>query len=684
MIFFNGKKKPEDKLKSAAAKEPEIIDKDSEEIAEFMEMFERIRTNKEKICMDNYLNIAAYVGRQVMWDNSFNKLVKRNEHNPYIPILNFNLNQRISRLIANKPKWEVEPEYSVDSADEQIARVTQKMINHIEKKFSKQQLRKMIQLWIHLTGICFEEQYWDGKKGNTDFSVYVSDGNDEEYSERPFENKNYRRVKKNQGDVVIDLWNWFEVFIDTNIKSIEETDTLILARLVSNKKIKEIFGADIFDRIKEKNGNSDDEKKNLFNGFNSIFDMVYGTSSIKKEDYTLVFKIYQRESDEYPEGRLLYIIKNQYVYKGINPTPNHQLPIVARYNIESLDSIWKKALTTDCRPLQEEYNSIRTQMRKTRRQSGNLTVLADLDTEIRVEQMKNYPGLIIRGPYYKGTNGASPLFTIDQRMRTDANDLQWQLNTTIDDLKNMLSIRLSSERSYLAERISGVALDKLNQADQTDLAWEIETIESQEIKSMILTLELIRHHYTAERIKSCIGDTFVYGFMDIKKLIVNSLRIEPYSMLPRDIVSKRNLLIQLLTLNPNFFNGISLEKLLEEIEFGGLEDIYAKNERQISKAMEENIRMLAGIYVKVDLLADNHDVEIPVHEDFLKSKELKIYLKSIVKINPLAAYQINENIKQHIAMHYQAKASKEQMQAGMINPNMPAMINNQTAGQAVV
>lgn len=628
---------------------------DADEIKEVMEFYEKSRNYKEKISYKCYLNISAYLGEQMQWDKMYNKLVPDNKYSPYIPILFHNINSRISKITANAPNWEVEPEFSIDSSDEQIARVTKKLITHLEKSKKIQRFRQLVQIWNHLTGCCWKEIYWEHSSGKNDFKAYIDKDSEDIFGDNAPTGKNLIEITKKSGDVEQDIWNWFEVFIDTNLSRFEDAEKVVLVRAINNDKIKRMFGNKILEKTEA--DKSSESANNIYLGFGSLQDMLFNTT-IKTQDTTLVYKIYRKSSEKYPKGQLAFIINNQFVYKGKNPCPTGKIPLIHRYNLETISTIWKKAIISDCRPLQTEFNSIRTQMRKTREDSGNMTVLVEDDSMIRVEQMKNYPITIIRGEF--NANG-TPKFKIEPRIQANGNDLQWQLGAVTDDLKNILSIRLSSERSYLAERTSGVALDKLNQADTSDLAWEITNIETQEIEEMVLMLEYIKEYYSPERIQECIGDTFVLGFKNLKKLISTILKIEPFSMLPRDIATKRKLLIELMNINPNFFAGYSLEKLLKEIEFGGLEDYYARNERQISKAMNENLKMMTGIYVEVNLLTDQHELELPVHEDFVKSKEFSLYIQSIAKKDIQLAYMIQENLQKHIAMTYQAIETRKQM-----------------------
>ncbi len=644
-----------------ALKPEKNIDSDAEEIKEIMEFFEKSRMVKQKFSYECYLNFAAYLGKPMLWDTVGNKLVsdkQYNHTNNFIPILFHNVNSRISKITSNIPNWEVEPEFSIDTADEQVARVTKKLITHLEKTKKLQRFRQQVQIWNHITGCCWKEIFWDYTRGKKDLSVFMDKETENIFVSDIPESRDLIEITKKSGDIEQDIWNWFEVFLDTNLQKFEDAEMCVLVREVNNDKLKRMFGSSILEKV-ETNTNSNKESNNeLYAGFGSFYNMIYNDNVANTQDTTLVYKIYRKANEKYPNGQLAFILNNKFVYKGKNPCPTGQIPLIHRYNQETVGTILKKAIISDCRPLQHEFNSIRTQMRKTREEAGNLTVLVDDDSMIRVEQMKNYPITIIRGEF---NQQGQPKFQLQPRIQVNDSDLQWQLNTVTDDLKNILSIRLSSERTYLAQRTSGVALEKLNQADQSDLGWEINNIEIQEIEEMILMLEYIKEYYSPERIQECIGDTFVLGFKNLKKFISTILKITPYSMLPRDITSKRELLIKLLTINPNFFAGYDMEKLLREIEFGGLEDYYARNERQISKAMIENLKMMSGLYVEVNLLSDNHELELPVHEDFIKSREFELFIKSIAEKDIQTAFIIQDNLNKHIAMTYQAIETRKQM-----------------------
>lgn len=639
---------------------------DAAEIKAYMDFYEKVKTYKINISWEYCLNLANYFGFQAMWDDYAHKLVDCHDYPVWINILYQNINNRISRIVSRSPKWEVEPDFSINSYDEQNARVTQKIIEHFEKNKNLKGLRRKTQIWTHLCASCFQEIYFDKFSGNKKTLAYMSRDTDEiqyDYID------NADEIIESEGDVEIELWNWFEVFYDINIKNFKQANRVMLIRDIPNDKIKEKFGNKILEKINKYKENNKSENKDDIVNVNFSGDYLINTyvglnntESEKTAETTRVYKIYENPSQKYREGRLLYIINGEYVYKGINPSPDNKIPIIHRFNIDTPNSIEKKALTSDLRKLQEEYNSIRSQMKRTRENSGNLTAITDDDSNIRFEQMDGYPGTVIRAPFDIITG--KPKVSIEAPIRADMGYLLEQLNCVKDDIQNIVSLRVSSDRSFIAQRMSGVAMDKLNVVDNDDLAWEISTIEDQEIEVMKLFITCAQKNYSEDKLKQIIGDTYVIGFKNIKDLITNKINIRPFSMMPSDISSKRQYFLQLAQVNPAFLQTIPFHQLAKELEFGGFEDLYARMEKSQAKAMEENrTMMMTGQMVDVDLMKDKHDIEIQVHEDFILTKEYKNIIKFLIKKgNILYAKNFEEIINQHILQHYQAIESRKQME----------------------
>ena len=665
-------------------------------VTEILNFYETSRNAKIRDAQEWYLNIAQYFSVQAQWDTMTNSITSCDDYEIWINIVCYNINNRISRLIARNPKWETEPEFSVAATDEQISRVTEKSTRYIEKTKNKITLRRKIQLWNHLCGQCFEEKYWDkfGGKSTTLAYMNVKDGevqpNYKNFNITLLRQGQIERVDKYEGDNVTALWNPFEVFVDTNIHDIVNAKRILLVREVNNDVICDTFGPKVLIEEKSDKLHSIGLSDNNINNFLNI-----GNSGMATQTTTLVYKYYEKASHKYPEGRLIFIVNNKMVYDGNNPDPDGNLPIIHRFNEDTPNKFWKTAKATGLRPLQVEYCDIRSHMKRTRETSGNLTVFTDDTTDVSVEQIDNYPGLIVR-------NNEDTLFSDKARtsyqgaLQVPISEMDWEMNRVISDVQNHLSIRVVEDRGRLAGASSGVALKTLDIADKEDMNWEIQTIEQQEILSMQYDLMLIKKHYSEDRLKGILGeDTDVFDFKRVSSdYIITQIRIKPYTMLPSDVTAKRNYFLQLAQYSPQHLREISFTTFLKELEFGGLEDHYAREERDSGKALKEN-RIMTNLivdeetgqvypppYINVDMLIDNHETEAHVHKDYVKSNNYKKKLNEIaMKVSPELAEQINTNMRNHIQMHVQAAMNESQIR--MMN-EQAGQTNAESAGQSGV
>nr|HPG30466.1 hypothetical protein [bacterium] len=373
-----------------------------------------------------------------------------------------------------------------------------------------------------------------------------------------------------------------------------------------------------------------------------------------------------------------------------NPTPDYELPVIHLYQKKTPGKFWKLPIVSEIRSLQNEYCHIKTQMKFTRKTSGNLTAFVEGDTQISVEQMKDYPGITIRRKSKTNKNGADNT-RFEGALRTPETSLDWQLKQVKSDIQDILQLYDVYSGRNPSNVTAGIALSQLSQEIPQNLSREVKNCENQISQIINLGIKTVKINYSDERLADLIGEEFdFYYFKNLRDSLNLKIKLTPFSMMPADIISKRQYFLDLARFAPQYLQTIEFDDLLADTEFGGIEDRYAKREKIISKALKEcrkmsecfdkNGNIITPPKLKVDLF-DEHKIEFKVHKEYLASKEWELKKEFIIKnISIQLAIYIEENLKQHLAIHEQGIMSLQAMrQPQLLQPQPSRQVNDEPA-----
>lgn len=607
--------------------------------------FFKISNNYKQLFISQWMiNIAYYLGEQnIAFNKSLNSLVKVPEMNAYKVISNQimpRINNKIARYSTNLPVWEVEPTFSVSPKFKQIARVTQKLINYIERITNEKINKKKILYYVFLTGNCFEKIYIDKVSKDEEYIV------DNNYSiirkDEVVNYESYKIIKKYENKIACEIVSPFNFFVDTDIVDFSQAKRCMVVKYISKEELKNINNEINIDELPTESINI---SNNLWGQiYANFYKRINDGVSFQTRDITKIYEYYQKADDEFPDGLIIYICGNKIIYKGNNYTPNGELPFIHYYDLDNNEYFWKDAITTQAISLQNEYNSIKTQIDLTRRITGLFSIIADKDDEVNIEQHPDFPALLIKTSVFSDRNQAS----IQPQILPNLNYLYSEkedIKRDIDDLFNTHDVSLGRNPKYIS---SGTALAFLSKKDDESLSPFFDNYVNSLTNSMRLKLKFIKKYYPESKIQEiCGNDIFIFDFYNIKDYIIDEqISLKPNSLLPNDINSNREYFLQLAPYLSKFETKRLLKKYPELIEFGGIEDYYNEREISISKAMRENKIMAQGIYVEVIPYIDDNEIELEEHISFFKSNDFKEYIKFIIN-NPehTLVKEIINNIK---------------------------------------
>ncbi|HEY8423819.1 MAG TPA: hypothetical protein VIL23_03560, partial [Clostridia bacterium] len=438
-------------------------------IDEVKKDFENRRNARKNLELQWQLNMNFVLGNQYC-DISPNGSIQdsqkryywqeRQVYNHLAPILE----TRLAKLNRVRPKMAVIPATDSDS-DIYTAKLSTLLLN---SAYQKNELDKIIfeaTVWSETCGTAFYKVDWNTSGGR---QVGEIDG-------KPVY----------EGDIMISVIPPFEIYPDyLTACEIEDCSSIIHARAMETKAVKEIWDADV-----------QSEEISIFGNSDSAQDMA------------MVIERYEKPSKRFPNGRLIIVCQDKLLHIGeltlkIGADYTLSYPFVKQVCAKAAGSFFGISVIERMIPVQRAYNAVKNRKHEflNRLAAG---VLAVEDGAVDVDELIEDglpPGKIV--VYRQGSN--PPAFM-------DAGRTPAELNYEEDRLMNeFITISGVSEimrNSQVPSSVSsGVALQLLIEQDDTRLSMTAEFIRGAVKTLAKMILRLYKQFGTQTRLLKAAGD----------------------------------------------------------------------------------------------------------------------------------------------------------------------------------
>ena len=396
----------------------------------------------------NYGGVSFSASGDFSWN-------ERGVYNHVAPIIE----SRLARLSRLKIELSVMAR-SDDDTDVKGAESAEKAIKAIFNKESTTDAIKKTNLWSETCGTGFYKVIWDNDGG--DF-VGVSEG-----------------VNVKQGDVKIISVSPFEIFPDNLfLERIEDCASIIHARAVSVKEIKEIYGVELVGR--DINVYGLDEKSVGINDRNQ--------ANVLK-NAVMVIEKYEKPTKEFKNGRLITVAGDTLLYYGelpykIGDDKTYGYPFIKQESNPVAGSFFGTSIIERLIPVQKAYNAVKNRKHEFLNRIAN-GVLKVEDGSIDVEELETdglAPGKIL--VYRQGAKEPEMLSPLS--MPTDFSEEESKLLNEFVAISGVSDVSSSSKNAGLT---SGSALQLLIEQDNQRLFMTAERIRKSFLKIAKFSLRL--------------------------------------------------------------------------------------------------------------------------------------------------------------------------------------------------
>ena len=596
----------------------------------------------------------------------------------------------------NRAKFDVMPA-GTDTDDKATAVAGQKVLDYLRRKTDFDKQRELLITWYDISNVAWRKVIWNRKSSITGSNS--APGQKGHNPELPV-------GLIWEGDVESEVVPTNELIWDWRIP-LDKLKWIIHARPMTLGEIINAYGQEKASLIQSSSLFIQDSDKNqfeikVFNEFLSEFTGVPSAANILPEEDEIndkdklidVYEFWHVRDDTVPEGMFLIMagLEDGVMLENrpypIETYPHDMLPFTPYAPLNAHKNvIGTSSRLSQGRPLQREYNTIRTQILENTESLGNGLWMAPREAKIDFKRVDDGVAVIVE---YEGRfkPNREPGVSVSGGLFAHLQIIQ-------DDINEVFAFHSASKgKQPKGGPRSGVGLALLQEKDVTQNAPIIREFEKKDERAVYQMLSLAFANY-GDRLLPIIGDDNSWTMFRINTKDMNgkiNVVAQSGSSLPFSKAVQIDTTFQLLQMGLiNVQDPESKRKVLSVMDVGGLEDIlkdeakdinYAKKEFLIAEQayvqgggpekIQQVIGQLAGkealeaateavkqiAFVPQVQLFDRHDIHVIEHRKHLVDNHFKY-----VETGDIGLFALDILMQEHFAQHGEILQEQQVRQA---------------------
>lgn len=514
---------------------------------------------------------------------------------------------RYAKLSSIKPEINIIPATN-DERDKQSAKLSKKVFKSVKNRLAIDEKINQAIKWSEVCGTVFYKVGWNSKSG-----IVIG--------------KNEDGSAIRSGEVEFSVVSPFEIYPDSSTcERIEDCQSIIHAKVYSVETIKSMYGVN----VKGENVRT----FSLDGAVNSVGGLGYnGTTSklidVERKNSAVVIERYEKESEEYPFGRLTIVAGDKLVYDGelpfaVGTDGKRDFPFIKQTSNIEPGRFWGTSVIERLVPVQRAYNAVKNRKHEfiNRLSLGVLSVedgSVDLDN---LEQDGLCPGKVL--VYRQGA--IEPKYLQGENLPSGINQEEEFL---LEEFTKISGVSDLVNAGTISSNISGIALELMISQDQARLNASVESIKAATKEIAGKVLKLYKQYAIMPRLERIVGENgeiemFYFTSSDISS---DDIIIENQNDELDNITKRREMLFKLLEYGVlTDENGVlstkMKNKVVEMLGMGVWENAQDIEELHIKKAENENLKMMKNKKTKVSEI-DQHDLHISAHTAFMLGKDFE-------------------------------------------------------------
>lgn len=595
------------------------------------EAFDQSGTEAERLT--SYAHLAYYAGKQwIGLSRSSKSLVPlppepgevQYTANRIMPVVR----TEQAKVLRNKLTQTVVPASSEDS-DLRAARIGDKVTQWLEYELDLQDVDQEAVLWALVTRIGFVVPTWDTQAGE----IVGKDKKGDLYEGLPR----------------IDVCSLFDVVWDMSTSKWDDVRWVGVERIRSVEYVKQVFGVDIAPEDGLRMANVFDGKLSSL----TADGLTNGTQEVR--DCVRLRTLWRAPSPERPKGETCIVANGQELYHdedigfGEEDTTHRQIPVFPLIHIRVPGRVIGTSVTEQLMPVQREYNTSRSQIIENKNLMSNPKWFVEANS-IPGQDITREAGQVV---YY--TPGANP--PIMSQPRGLGPEVANNIERCLEEFQFISGQREVSHGQTPAGVTAGVAIQLLQEQDDTQLAPTIQQYARFKRKYMSYLLKMVRFKFTEERTIKLVGKNKKTDTLTFRgsQLTSTDIRYEDISATSMTKAAKQSFVIELINagvLNPQMDKDL----IIRMLEMGITDELYDGTEIDSNQAITEN-----GLWARQDMSPTtrdfyNHEVHVMQHNKFRKGDE---YRELPMEMQAL----VDAHVQEHMEYIMQAMMQQQAEQA---------------------
>lgn len=422
------------------------------------------------------------------------------------------------------PSFDIVPA-GTDDDDKATAIIGMKIYKYLQRKIGKDLKRGEAILWYDISGVGWRKVYYD-----PDYAVLGVNPPPVDENNQPV-NSHIPSIPVGdaitEGEVVIDCIPTNQLIYDFRVSDLRKLDWIIHAKRVTQQWVVDTFGLEVTNKLISKfntAGTSCESQfeANVMGTFGSMFgpsvDQIQGQSKMsstahmqldtdKQIDY---YEYWAKPTKSNPTGNFAVMLGDQVVAHSPYPTENYphgELPFIA---VAPMSIEGRISRISQARPLQREYNRLRSQILENIDIMGNSVILAPRQAKLRYRTLDNGAGNVIE---YDG-----PVGKPDRQSGVPMNSqIFLHLNETKLAIDGIFAFHEPSRGIAPRNIESGKGLQQLESADIKHLGPIIGAFEEGDERVLYQALILATANYPDGKMINVVGTDYEWTIYETDK-----------------------------------------------------------------------------------------------------------------------------------------------------------------------
>ena len=543
-----------------------------------------------------------------------------------------------ARLTAHKPGLFTRPA-TTDQEDVERARLDQKVLDSEFYRLNQQAKLKASVGWMLECGTGLRYLSWNPWAGPPLFEDQpvvdpetgqqaVDPETGEPLTQRvPMKDEHGRQL--HEGENELEVVSPYEVTVDPMATDLDDAEWIMRSKIRSLTWIRD-HNPDKGHFVKKEDVHLHDfYQKRIrqmvgIHGFASDMESN-GESSDSGQASAIVHEYWERPTQKYTRGRLIVVANNVVLFNGENPYNHQLLPFEKIDELKVSGRFWGMAMVEQAIPLQRNLNRARSQEVENRTLMGRPKWLVPRTAKVRQSSFDSEAGEKI--DYTPGPRGEEPRVLVPPPTYQST---QMEIQHTISDMQEILSYHEVSRGILPSANIPGVAVEKLQQADDTSMGDTASNIEYGLIRMGRMLLSNCAQFWKEDRLVRAGGEATRIEAMKIRgEDLVGKQQNADYfdvrmisgSTLTRDPAQQRKMVQDLMQLG--FLDPVAHRDVIAKIlDVAEIETAFEDDRLDEQWAERENELMEQGEF-SLPRDFENHDIHLKVLDRFRKTERYR-------------------------------------------------------------